>query len=74
MGSSLRGESGDAMREALRAWTGTHASTVIEERGGELAIGDAPLVFYYQNRLAGHGVALDVLAPKREPSVLGGMV
>ena len=67
VGPGLRGASGEAIvREALRAWEGTHASHVVEAEGGELVVGDAPLVFYYQNRLAAHGLALDVLAPKRE--------
>ncbi|MCC6648309.1 MAG: 1-acyl-sn-glycerol-3-phosphate acyltransferase [Polyangiaceae bacterium] len=66
LGRSLRAATGEEiLGEALRAWRGAHTSPVIEERGGELSIGDAPLVFYYQNRLAAHGVALDVLAPRR---------
>ncbi len=71
LGRSLRAATGDEiLGEAIRAWRGAHASTVIEERGGELAIGGAPLVFYYQNRLAAHGVALDVLAPRRADGAL----
>lgn len=67
LGPSVRGGTGDSiLAEALAAWRGSHSSVVLEESGGELWIGDAPLVFYYQNRLAAHGVALDVLAPKRE--------
>lgn len=67
LGPTVRSGSGDSMlSEALRAWQGSHASPVLEEVNGELWIGDATLVFYYQNRLAAHGVALDVLAPRRE--------
>ena len=67
LGDSLVNAHGDAiLEEALRAWQGIHSSPVVEEQAGELWIGDASLVFYYQNRLAAHGVALDVLAPKRE--------
>lgn len=66
LGETVRHASGDALlAEALRAWQGSHGSPVLDEQGGELWIGDATLVFYYQNRLAAHGVALDVLAPKR---------
>lgn len=67
VGASLRAASGEAiLREAIRAWQGTHTTPVVEEQGSEVWIGDASLVFYYQNRLAAHGLALDVLAPKRE--------
>jgi glycerol-3-phosphate O-acyltransferase len=67
LGPSVRSGNGDTLlAEALRAWQGSHRSPVLEEANGELWIGDATLVFYYQNRLAAHGVALDVLAPKRE--------
>ncbi len=72
VGEAIRSRSGAAIvDEALRAWSGTHTSAVIELRDGELSVGDAPLLFYYQNRLAAHGVALDVLTPKREPSQRG---
>lgn len=64
---SLRRATGEAIvDEALGAWRGTHSTPVVDEvEGGQLAIGSAPLVFYYQNRLAAHGLALDVLAPPR---------
>ncbi len=69
LASALRSATGRGIvDEALRAFRGTHTATVVEERGDTLAIGDAPLVFYYQNRLAAHGVALDALAPRREAS------
>jgi len=67
LGPTVRSGNGDTLlSEALRAWQGSHRSPVLEEINGELWIGDATLVFYYQNRLAAHGVALDVLAPKRD--------
>ncbi|MCU0656246.1 MAG: 1-acyl-sn-glycerol-3-phosphate acyltransferase [Polyangiaceae bacterium] len=67
LGPTVREGNGDTLlAEALRAWQGSHRSPVLEEVNGELWIGDATLVFYYQNRLAAHGVALDVLAPRRE--------
>jgi len=66
LGPTVRSGNGDTiLAEAMSAWQGSHRSPVLEEQGGELWIGDATLVFYYQNRLAAHGVALDVLAPKR---------
>jgi glycerol-3-phosphate O-acyltransferase len=64
LGDTLQNASGEEIVDsALRAWRGAHQTPVVDEQGGTLAIGDAPLVFYYQNRLAAHGVALDVLAP-----------
>jgi glycerol-3-phosphate O-acyltransferase len=65
--ASLRAADGLAIvDEALAAWRGTHSSSVVDDvEGGNLCIGSAPLVFYYQNRLAAHGLALDVLAPPR---------
>jgi len=67
VGPALRGASGEAIvREAMRAWEGTHSTHVVEGQAGEIVVGDAPLVFYYQNRLAAHGLVLDVLAPRRD--------
>ncbi len=67
LGPSVRSGTGDGMlEEAIRAWQGTHSTPVLEASGGEIWVSDAPLVFYYQNRLAAHGVALDTLAPRRE--------
>lgn len=67
LGESVATAHGDTiLEEALRSWQGIHTAAVVEEQAGELWIGDASLVFYYQNRLAAHGVALDVLAPRRE--------
>jgi glycerol-3-phosphate O-acyltransferase len=65
---SLRHATGDAIvDEALGAWRGTHSTPVVDEaeNGRRLCIGSAPLVFYYQNRLAAHGLALDAIAPPR---------
>lgn len=67
LGPTVRDGNGDTiLAEALSAWRGSHTSPVIEKLKGELWIGDTTLVFYYQNRLAAHGVALDVLAPRRD--------
>jgi glycerol-3-phosphate O-acyltransferase len=62
LADNLRTASGETIvEEAVRAWRGAHATQVVDEQDGTLAIGDAPLIFYYQNRLAAHGVALDTL-------------
>ncbi len=56
----------DILDEALRAFSGYHTSPVLEPRGDSLVLVDTRLIFYYQNRLAGHGLAADLIAPKRE--------
>ena len=61
----LRGKRGDAaVDDALRAFAGYHTAEVLAPRGSELVIHDTGLLFYYQNRLAAHGVAYDAIAPK----------
>lgn len=65
---SLRGKRGDAiLDEALRAFAGYHTNEVLAPRGSELVLRDTRLLFYYQNRLAAHGLAFDALAPKGAP-------
>lgn len=60
----LRGKRGDAVvADALRAFAGYHTNEVIVRRGNELVLRDARLLLYYQNRLAAHGLAFDVIAP-----------
>lgn len=49
---------------ALRAFAGYHANPVLVSRGPDLVLEDTRLLFYYQNRLAAHGVAYDVLGPR----------
>jgi glycerol-3-phosphate O-acyltransferase len=51
---------------ALRAFSGYHEAPVLEPRGADIALTDPRLLFYYQNRLAAHGLALDVLQPTRK--------
>ena len=51
---------------ALRAFAGYHTNEVLAPRGQDLVLGDTRLLFYYQNRLAAHGLAIDVIAPKKE--------
>jgi glycerol-3-phosphate O-acyltransferase len=50
--------------EALRAFAGYHTNPVLSPRGSELVLSDTRLLFYYQNRLAAHGLAYDAIAPK----------
>jgi glycerol-3-phosphate O-acyltransferase len=54
--------------EALRAFAGYHTSEVLAPRGPDLVLSDARLLFYYQNRLAAHGLAADLIAPKGKAS------
>jgi glycerol-3-phosphate O-acyltransferase len=70
LAKNLHGKSGDEVVEgALRAFAGYHQRPVIEPRAGahggsELVLADPRLLFYYQNRLAVHGLAIDFIAPK----------
>lgn len=62
---NLRGRRGDEIvDEALRAFAGYHTNEVLAPRGSELVLRDTRLLFYYQNRLAAHGLAFDAIAPK----------
>lgn len=62
---AVKGKSGDALvQDALRAFAGYHTRPVLEPRGAELVVEDTRLLFYYQNRLAAHGLAFDAIAPK----------
>lgn len=68
MAPGLRGKRGDAVVEdALRAFAGYHTQEVLAPRGSELVLRDTRLLFYYQNRLAAHGLAFDAIAPKGVP-------
>lgn len=60
---------GDIVERALRAFGGFHATTVLASRPEGIALCDTNLLFYYQNRLAAHGVAWDVIAPPGAPSL-----
>ncbi|MDB4942562.1 MAG: Glycerol-3-phosphate acyltransferase [Labilithrix sp.] len=61
MAPALKGKSGDAVVEdALRAFAGYHTQEVLAHRGSALVLRDTRLLFYYQNRLAAHGLAFDV--------------
>ncbi|HEY8073779.1 MAG TPA: 1-acyl-sn-glycerol-3-phosphate acyltransferase [Labilithrix sp.] len=66
----LRGRRGeDVVDDALRAFAGYHTQEVLAPRGAELVLRDTRLLFYYQNRLAAHGLAYDAIAPKGVGSV-----
>ncbi|NUO50023.1 MAG: hypothetical protein HOV80_14300, partial [Polyangiaceae bacterium] len=52
---------GDLVERALRAFAGYHTTPVLVSRREGIAMQDPSLLFYYQNRLASHGVAWDVL-------------
>ena len=75
---TVKGKKGDAIvDDALRAFAGYHTNEVLTPRGAELVLRDTRLLFYYQNRLAAHGLAFDAIAPpgtrpahaQRAPSV-----
>ena len=62
---NLKGKRGDAIvTDALRAFAGYHTQEVLAPRGSELVLRDTRLLFYYQNRLAAHGLGFDAIAPK----------
>ena len=61
---TMKGKRGDAIvDDALRAFAGYHTNEVLAPRGNELVLRDTRLLFYYQNRLAAHGLAFDAIAP-----------
>jgi len=57
----VRASGREILDEALRAFSGYHTTPVLAPRGDELLLADTRLIFYYQNRLAAHGlgIALD---------------
>jgi len=52
---------GDLVERALRAFAGYHSEPVMTPRRDGIALQDPNLLFYYQNRLAAHGLGWDVL-------------
>ena len=65
LSASVQRASGDAIvDEALRAFAGYHTAPVLEPRGADLVLADSRLIFYYQNRLAAHGLGRDLIAPR----------
>lgn len=64
LGPRLARASGrEILDEALRAFSGYHTTPVLEPRGDLLLLVDTRLIFYYQNRLAAHGLAADLVGP-----------
>ncbi len=73
---------GDIVEGALRAFGGYHSAPVIRSTPEGIVLCDTNLLFYYQNRLAAHGLAWDTIAPpgmlparapaSREAAVAGG--
>jgi len=59
---------GDLVERAVRALSGFHASPVLHSKAEGIALCDTNLLFYYQNRLAAHGLAWDVIAPPGAPT------
>jgi glycerol-3-phosphate O-acyltransferase len=65
IGPGLANKPGDeVLHDALRAFAGYHTNEVLSPRGSDLLLYDTRLLFYYQNRLAAHGLSYDVIAPK----------
>jgi glycerol-3-phosphate O-acyltransferase len=57
-------DANEVVDEALRAFAGYHSSEVLVARGPSIVLADTRLLLYYQNRLAAHGLAVDVIAPR----------
>jgi glycerol-3-phosphate O-acyltransferase len=47
--------------QALRAFAGYHTNPVLGVGATDLVLEDTKLLFYYQNRLAAHGLAFDAI-------------
>jgi glycerol-3-phosphate O-acyltransferase len=62
-----RASGGDIVEAALRAFAGYHIAPVLRSTPEGVMLCDTNLLFYYQNRLAAHGVAWDVIAPQGMP-------
>jgi glycerol-3-phosphate O-acyltransferase len=58
-----RASGGDIVEAALQAFASYHTTPVLRPVPEGIVLADTNLLFYYQNRLAGHGVAWDVIAP-----------
>jgi glycerol-3-phosphate O-acyltransferase len=69
LSSGLRRAAGaQVLDDALRAFAGYHTNEVLAPRGSDLVLRDTKLLFYYQNRLAAHGLSFDAI----DPSARGG--
>ncbi len=64
LGEYVRDASGgDIVERAVRAFAGYHTTAALEPRSAGIGVCDPNLLFYYQNRLAAHGLAWDQIAP-----------
>jgi len=54
---------GDIVESAVRAFSSYHPAPVLRSVPEGIVLCDTNLLFYYQNRLAAHGLAWDTLAP-----------
>ena len=60
LAEQLRGCSGgDIIAQALRAFEGYHSKPILAARDEGIELCSADLLFYYQNRLAAHGIGWD---------------
>ncbi len=62
-----RASGGDIVEGAVRAFASYHQAPVLRSVPEGIVLCDTNLLFYYQNRLAGHGLAWDVIAPPGLP-------
>jgi glycerol-3-phosphate O-acyltransferase len=62
--SIAKRDAATVLDEALRAMSGYHSNAAIEPQGSNLVLTNTQLLFYYQNRLAAHGLAFDAIAPR----------
>jgi len=58
-----RASGGDIVESALRAFSSYHPAPVLRSVPEGIVLCDTNLLFYYQNRLAAHGLAWDTIAP-----------
>jgi glycerol-3-phosphate O-acyltransferase len=58
---------GDLVEQAVRTFAGYHSTPALVAKPEGIQISDTKLLFYYQNRLAAHGLSWDVIAPPGMP-------
>ncbi|MEM9693568.1 MAG: 1-acyl-sn-glycerol-3-phosphate acyltransferase, partial [Myxococcota bacterium] len=58
-GSIRHASGGDIVAQAMAAFSGYHSQPVISPRKDGIGLSDPKLLFYYQNRIAAHGLAYD---------------
>jgi glycerol-3-phosphate O-acyltransferase len=62
-----RASGGDIVESALAAFASYHTAPPLRSVPEGVVLADTNLLFYYQNRLAAHGLGWDVLAPPGTP-------